>query len=192
MKRWYRRFMIILMFAFFVSLTSVAFAGDGCKAIYGNGSLRFMLATGSPGELGLLNVLAETFNKDHDTSMCWKKAGSGASLKLLKEKKADHNVVLFLNKKSYYHYHPLGPTLVITPWNYPFLIPMYDVLGALSSGNTVILRPSSSTALIGLLVGEILVVLLRRLEDLLHPLVPSGVDGDPMSDGRVEQLSELH
>jgi succinate-semialdehyde dehydrogenase/glutarate-semialdehyde dehydrogenase len=78
------------------------------------------------------------------------------SQKNLKEKKAEHNVVLFLNKKSYYHYHPLGPTLVITPWNYPFLIPMYDVLGALSSGNTVILRPSSSTALIGLLVGEIL------------------------------------
>jgi len=80
-----------------------------------------------------------------------------ASPKNLKERKADHNVIFFLNKKSYYHYHPLGPTLVITPWNYPFLIPMYDVLGALSAGNTVILRPSTSTALIGLLAGEILI-----------------------------------
>jgi len=56
---------------------------------YGNGSHRFTLATGSPGELGLLKVLAEAFNKNHDTNMCWKKAGSGASLKLLKRKKVD-------------------------------------------------------------------------------------------------------
>jgi tungstate transport system substrate-binding protein len=81
--------MAILVFTFFLLSFSVAPAADGCKAVYGNGSHQFKLATGSPGELGLLEVLAEAFNKDHDTSLCWRKAGSGASLKLLKEKKVD-------------------------------------------------------------------------------------------------------
>ncbi len=62
------------------------------KAIYGNGDQALVLATGSPGELGLLKVLADEFNKDHDTKLLWKKAGSGKSLKLLKAKKV--NVVM--------------------------------------------------------------------------------------------------
>jgi tungstate transport system substrate-binding protein len=81
--------MIVLVFTFFLSSISVALAVDGCKAVYGNGSHQFKLATGSPGELGLLEVLADAFNENHDTCLCWRKAGSGASLKLLREKKVD-------------------------------------------------------------------------------------------------------
>jgi tungstate transport system substrate-binding protein len=47
------------------------------------------VATGSPGELGLLEVLAERFNSHHSTQMCWIKAGSGKSLQLLKNRVAD-------------------------------------------------------------------------------------------------------
>jgi tungstate transport system substrate-binding protein len=60
-----------------------------CKDFYGNSPKIFKLATGSPGELGLLKALVGAFNKEQGTSMCWVKAGSGASLKLLKEKKVD-------------------------------------------------------------------------------------------------------
>lgn len=66
-----------------------------------------------------------------------------------------HSVSLFLNKKSSFRFDPLGPTLIVSPWNFPFLIAVYDVLSALSAGNTVILRPSSSTPFTGLMVGEI-------------------------------------
>lgn len=65
-----------------------AWAGD-CTATYGTGAKAFSLATGSPGELGLLEQLAGAFNAKNGSSLCWIKAGSGASLKLLKEKKAD-------------------------------------------------------------------------------------------------------
>ncbi len=75
--------------------------------------------------------------------------------RLLSRQPAKHTVSLFLHKKSSFHLSPLGPTLVISPWNFPFLIAVYDVMSALSSGNTVILRPSSSTPFTGLLVGEI-------------------------------------
>jgi tungstate transport system substrate-binding protein len=64
-------------------------ADDTCKALYGSGAKVFRLATGSPGELGLLEVLANGYNRKHGTSMCWKKAGSGASLKMLREKTVD-------------------------------------------------------------------------------------------------------
>ena len=66
---------------FFVVLNATA--QEDCTAVYGEGAISLRLATGSPGELGLVEVLAEAFNQNHDTRLCWKKAGSGASLKLL-------------------------------------------------------------------------------------------------------------
>lgn len=70
-------------------LSPGAMAADQCTESYGSGPHQFRLATGSPGELGLLKVLAETFGQAEGTTLCWRKAGSGASLKLLKEKQVD-------------------------------------------------------------------------------------------------------
>jgi tungstate transport system substrate-binding protein len=67
----------------------IAQGDEKCDAVYGTGPNRFSLATGSPGELGLLKVLAEAFSKTANSTMCWRKAGSGESLKLLKEKQVD-------------------------------------------------------------------------------------------------------
>ncbi len=74
---------------------------------------------------------------------------------MLKPRKADHHVTYFSHKKSEYVFHPLGPTLIISPWNYPFIIPVAEVLSTLSAGNTAIFRPSSSTPFTALLFGEI-------------------------------------
>jgi tungstate transport system substrate-binding protein len=58
---------------------------------YGRGPEKFSLATGSPGELGLLKALGEAFSEEMggQTTLNWTKAGSGASLKMLQEKKVD-------------------------------------------------------------------------------------------------------
>lgn len=64
-------------------------AQDAQVETYGSGSNRFALATGSPGELGLLKQLAETFAARADAQMVWHKAGTGQSMKLLKDKKVD-------------------------------------------------------------------------------------------------------
>lgn len=74
---------------FLLAWLSASVAGADCTASYGNGTHHFSVATGSPGELGLLEVLAEAFNSSHDSTLCWIKAGSGESLKMLKEKKTD-------------------------------------------------------------------------------------------------------
>lgn len=59
------------------------------EAIYGQGARSFTLATGSPGELGLLEALGEAFDKKEGARLIWIKAGSGASLNLLKNGKID-------------------------------------------------------------------------------------------------------
>ncbi len=77
--------------------------------------------------------------------------------RLLRPKRNGHYTPLFFNKSASYHFHPLGPTLIISPWNFPFIIPMFDVMSALMAGNTVVLRPSTTTPLAALVIGEIFI-----------------------------------
>lgn len=79
---------INLMLASVLMMGSTAFA-QNCTETYGQGKQAFTLATGSPGELGLLQVLAEAFSSEKNVKMCWIKAGSGKSLQLLQADKID-------------------------------------------------------------------------------------------------------
>jgi len=47
--------------------------------------------------------------------------------------------------KSRVYPEPYGVVLVISPWNYPFNLAMAPVIGALSAGNTVLLKPASAS-----------------------------------------------
>lgn len=58
-------------------------------AVWGTGPNAFSLATGSPGELGLLEALATDFARSHDATVRWFKAGSGQAMKLLKDRLVD-------------------------------------------------------------------------------------------------------
>ncbi|BCU70112.1 aldehyde dehydrogenase family protein [Stygiolobus caldivivus] len=40
---------------------------------------------------------------------------------------------------------PLGVVGLITPWNFPFLLPSWKVIPAIATGNTVVLKPASIT-----------------------------------------------
>jgi acyl-CoA reductase-like NAD-dependent aldehyde dehydrogenase len=66
------------------------------------------------------------------------------------------HVPLFAHKKCRYLFQPLGPALVISPWNFPFMIPFLDVISELTAGNTVVLRPSTSTPFTALAIGEMM------------------------------------
>jgi tungstate transport system substrate-binding protein len=78
---------ILLIALVTVSVRSMA--EEKYDGVYGDGSNKFSVATGSPGELDLLEALAKAFNTKMNTTLLWKKAGSGESLKALKEKAAD-------------------------------------------------------------------------------------------------------
>ena len=59
------------------------------------------------------------------------------------------------HRKSYIHYVPRGVVGVISPWNYPFQLPLRDVLSALLAGNAAVLKPSEVAPLIALKAKEI-------------------------------------
>jgi tungstate transport system substrate-binding protein len=58
-------------------------------AVYGEDGTAFTVATGTPGDLGLLKALAEPFCIVNNCRINWLNMGSGESLKALKEGKAD-------------------------------------------------------------------------------------------------------
>lgn len=81
--------LVVLQVVFILFLTGQVYGELTCNEVYGKGQDIIALATGSPGELGLLKVLAEQFSKEQNVKICWKKAGTGEALALLKEKKVD-------------------------------------------------------------------------------------------------------
>jgi acyl-CoA reductase-like NAD-dependent aldehyde dehydrogenase len=66
--------------------------------------------------------------------------------KLLRDEKIPLH--LFPHKKSYLRFYPRGVIGIISPWNYPFSIPVGDALSALMAGNAVVVKPSEFTPLI--------------------------------------------
>lgn len=44
--------------------------------------------------------------------------------------------------KSYIYYEPLGCTLVIGAWNYPYLLTLVPMISAIAAGNTCIVKSS--------------------------------------------------
>jgi len=70
-------------------IPALAMAEVKITETYGTGPKVFTLATGSPGELGLLKLLGEAFAKKNGATLKWVKAGTGKSLDLLKAKEVD-------------------------------------------------------------------------------------------------------
>lgn len=71
---------------------------------------------------------------------------------------------------------PVGVVGVISPWNYPFMLPAGHVAAALVAGNAVLLKPSELTPETGALLGE----LFREAglpDGLLHIVQGSGAAG---------------
>ncbi|MCG6188246.1 aldehyde dehydrogenase [Maribellus maritimus] len=46
--------------------------------------------------------------------------------------------------KSFVHKQPLGRVLIISPFNYPFMLTIAPLVGALSAGNVAVLKPSEA------------------------------------------------
>lgn len=69
--------------------------------------------------------------------------------KLLKDRTLWLGNPLLLHRKSYLSYAPLGVVAVISPWNFPFFLPLGEIVMALLAGNAVVFKPSEVTPLVG-------------------------------------------
>ncbi len=62
---------------------------------------------------------------------------------------------LMRHRKSYLEFQPLGTVAIISPWNYPFLLPFGEIIMALLAGNAIVFKPSEVTPLVGLKIQEL-------------------------------------
>jgi aldehyde dehydrogenase (NAD+) len=61
--------------------------------------------------------------------------------KWMKPKRVSSGITMF-PASTYDYFEPLGTILIIAPWNYPFQLTLAPLIGAISAGNTAIIKPS--------------------------------------------------
>ena len=75
--------------------------------------------------------------------------------RMLKPRRIGIGLFSLMGRSSKVIYHPLGVIGIIPAWNYPFSIPLGEAVMAIMAGNTVVLKPSEMTPLVGLKIGEV-------------------------------------
>lgn len=81
---------------------------------------------------------------------------------------------LAFNNYSYVEYFPRGIIAVISPWNYPLQLAVVPAITALAAGNSVLLKPSEITPLVGKYIAEIFSSLNSGPDNLLQVLQGGG------------------
>ena len=77
------------------------------------------------------------------------------SERMLRPEKLDIGLYRFMGRTSHVVYRPLGVVGIISPWNFPWAIPLGEVVMALMAGNAVVLKPSELTPFVALKIGDI-------------------------------------
>lgn len=75
--------------------------------------------------------------------------------RLLRPQKIEIGQYGLMGRSSKIIYRPIGVVGIISPWNFPWAIPLGEVVMALMAGNAVVLKPSELTTLVGLKIGEV-------------------------------------
>jgi succinate-semialdehyde dehydrogenase/glutarate-semialdehyde dehydrogenase len=74
---------------------------------------------------------------------------------LLRPEKIDIGQYGLMGRSSRIVYRPMGVVGIISPWNFPWAIPLGEVVMALMAGNAVVLKPSELTPLVGMKIGDV-------------------------------------
>ncbi len=101
----------------------------------------------------------------------------------------DTNLPLSIMKhrQSTLNYWPLGVVTIISPWNYPWLLPLGEIMMALVAGNAVIFKPSEITPLIGLKI-QAMCDLAGFPTHLLQTLLGDGILGSQIIAQRPNKI----
>lgn len=77
-------------------------------------------------------------------------------IRSLSREKRVHTPLAQFHSRSYTKPSPYGVVLVMSPWNYPFLLSIDPLADAITAGNTVILKPSAYSPATSALIKELL------------------------------------
>lgn len=67
-----------------------------------------------------------------------------------------HTPLAQFHSRSYKKPSPYGVTLIMSPWNYPFLLTIDPLVDAIAAGNTAVVKPSAYSPCTGEIIREIL------------------------------------
>ena len=84
---------------------------------------------------------------------------------------------------------PLGVVGVVTPWNFPILIPVWKIAPALAAGNTVVWKPASNTPLLSVAIARLLADAGIPAGVLNLVLGPGSMGGAVVADERVDGVT---
>jgi succinate-semialdehyde dehydrogenase/glutarate-semialdehyde dehydrogenase len=108
--------------------------------------------------------------------------------KILKRKHLSGGSILTINKRSYVDRVPVGIVGIISPWNYPFVIPFHEIAMALIAGNGVVLKVATHSLEVGKLIKEC-VEAGKLPENLFHLInLPGSVAGDAFLNSGINKL----
>lgn len=96
---------------------------------------------------------------------------------------------LIITKSAYKQYEPLGVVGVISPWNFPFMLPALPAVQALAAGNAVVLKPSEVTPRSGRLLGALLQDALADYPGLVQVVEGDGAVGAALVSAGVDKIA---
>lgn len=94
-----------------------------------------------------------------------------------------------VTKRAWKQYEPLGVVAVISPWNFPFMLPALPTVAALVAGNAVIVKPSEIAPRSGRLLGEILQGALADFPGLIQVIEGDGAVGAALVKSGVDKIA---
>ncbi|HEY6188293.1 MAG TPA: aldehyde dehydrogenase family protein [Pyrinomonadaceae bacterium] len=106
---------------------------------------------------------------------------------LIRPEKIDIGQYGLMGRTSRIVYKPLGVVGIISPWNFPWAIPLGEVVMALMAGNSVVLKPSELTPLTGLKIKEVF-ARAGLADGLLHVISGDGHTGAALVEARVDKI----
>jgi len=107
------------------------------------------------------------------------------SRKILRPRKVRIGIPLLKTKKAFVRNEPFGVVGIISPWNYPLLLPLGQIIPALLVGNGVVFKPSEYTPVVGGMISQLILEagiprkvfnLVQGARDVGAALVSSEVD----------------
>lgn len=118
--------------------------------------------------------------------MCNYYARSAA--RFLRPERLRPSSVLFVNKRSTLVREPFGLVGIISSWNYPFAIPLHEVLAGLLAGNAVLLKVATQAQPVGEAIRRMIAEsgVPDGVFELLH--LPGSESGDALLDAGIGKL----
>ena len=107
--------------------------------------------------------------------------------RFLRDQPLPHGNLAMKSKRGLLVREPYGVIGIISPWNYPFSTPAVETLGALITGNAVVIKPSEFTPLAALELQKLMHA--AGLDpDLLQVVIGEGSTGAALIDSSIDKL----